>query len=189
MVAFTSPYNLPYPTGGDAPCDAPLTWCDFADLVDSTLIDFNDTVNRTTRAVPFAKVSTTVSQTLTANDALLFSTVEADTDGMVNLSQTPYSVTPQRNGIYRLEGYMSIIDNVFNRFWLMTIEENGGTFIASEDGSTRNFQSIVTRARAFVRITNAPNTSYNLALTGYGAAASDPVVIAGELSILWQADL
>lgn len=189
MVAFTSPHSLPYPTGPDRPCDAPDTWCDFANVVDEKMLDFNETINRTSRVVPFAKISTATATIVGQSLPLPFTTVEGDTDDMVDFSQSPYGITPQRNGYYRLEAWVSIVDDTFDRFWILQIENGSGGYVATEDRSTRKYQSIIVRARALVRVTTAPLESFKISILSYaGSISTDPVVLQGEFSAFWIGD-
>lgn len=111
MVAFTPIYELPYQEGSDPPCFGPGTgcdnlnsvWCDFANLVETQLDDFDSIVGRTSTAVPMAKVTIPSLASVTGSQQLAFTNVSFDTDNMVDLNSV-LGITPNRNGYYRIDG-------------------------------------------------------------------------------------
>lgn len=116
MVAYTSPDCLPYFEGTDSPClntgtlcDPSTLWCDFAEIVEGRLDEFDDVVARTATSTPIAWVQTTTAFTSTAgvNSEVFvpFDTVRMDTDNMVNLDANPNGFYVNTSGLYTVFGY------------------------------------------------------------------------------------
>lgn len=120
MPAFTPVYALPYQVGTDPPCFGPGTgcdnletlWCDFAEIAEQQL-DQNDLIiGRTATAIPMARITrvfqpgevNTISPGV-ANTGF-FDTVVFDTDNMAVLP----NIIPRRNGIYRIDADMLVLN-------------------------------------------------------------------------------
>lgn len=116
MVAHTSPDCLPYFEGTDSPClntgtvcDPSTVWCDFAELVEVKLTEFDSIVARTATSTPIAWVETLVPALWTVGDpdiAVPFDTVRMDTDSMVNLDATPSGFVINTPGLYQIFGWV-----------------------------------------------------------------------------------
>ena len=115
MVAYTSPDCLPYFAGTDSPClntgtlcDPSTVWCDFAEIVEARLDEFDAVVARTADSVPIAWVETTEAERITVGGSEFFptfTTVKADTDDMVNLDEDSSGFVVNTAGLYVIFGY------------------------------------------------------------------------------------
>lgn len=116
MVAYTPDYCLPYLEGTDdlcintgTVCDPSTVWCDIATILDGALTSFDDIRERAVDSFPYAQVGITSLPYLyqlgdtTGDETLLpWDSVIGDSDGMVDLSVDPYTVTLRRSGIWNL---------------------------------------------------------------------------------------
>lgn len=128
MVQYTSPDCLPYFGCDDSPClntgsvcDPSTVWCDFAELVEAKLNEFDAAVLRTAGSIPMAWIQATVPTVIVADTPavpIIFDSPLVDTDGMVNLDTLPSSITINTPGLYQF---------VFSGVGVMT---NGGTATA-----------------------------------------------------------
>lgn len=106
MPTCTPFYDLPFIIGTDRPCDQSATWCAFAAAVDAELDRFDDIVDRTIDTIPMAQIRLTLPRTQAANPGggltvlVPFDTVDVDTDNMVDLAASPFTITLSRFGVY-----------------------------------------------------------------------------------------
>jgi hypothetical protein len=117
VVSYTSPDCLPYFTEDDplclntgTVCDPSTVWCDFAELVEAKLDEFDETIQRAADSVPMAWVETTSLFSYVIGDptrSVPFDTVRVDTANMVNLDENPSAITVTRSGLYQVVGYMT----------------------------------------------------------------------------------
>lgn len=111
MVAYSTTYCLPCLEGSDSPCvntgtvcDPSTVWCDLVNIVEAQLNPLDALLSRTATAIPLASVTGTEPLIPSTPVTVRFSTVEFDTDNMVNLDLDPTIVTPQRDGMYMAYG-------------------------------------------------------------------------------------
>jgi hypothetical protein len=102
---YTPLMNLPYPNGLDAPCDFDESWCAFTGAIDDVFTKFEQAINRTTPAVPFAMMQLTTQITIGNNNIIPFDTVVADTAGMTDLDSDLYGITIPKTGRYSMAFY------------------------------------------------------------------------------------
>lgn len=115
MVAYTSPDCLPYFEGTDSPClntgtlcDPSTVWCDFAEIVERRLDEFDAVVESTITSTPIAWVETTTPTVIVVGSVAhepVFTTVRIDTDQMVNLDTNSGGFTIQTDGLYVVFAY------------------------------------------------------------------------------------
>lgn len=107
-MPFSTFFCLPCQDGGDEPCEAPAVWCEFVSKVEAQLNSFDDTLARTGQAIPLASISIFVNgETFFGLDQpIQFESVDIDTDDMVDLSVSSVAITPSRNGVYMVQGYV-----------------------------------------------------------------------------------
>lgn len=98
MTAFTPNFDLPYPSGTDAPCDFAEQWCDFTDAVQTVIDGFQATVDRTIPAIPIARLLVTQPVTIVSGSTIPFDTVSVDTAGWVNFDSSTNTITIDRAG-------------------------------------------------------------------------------------------
>lgn len=140
MVAYTTPDCLPYFGCDDQPClntgtacDPSTVWCDFAELVDAKLTEFDQVVQRTAGSTPMAWVQATVPTVIIADapsTPIIFDSPLVDTDNMVNLDVLPSGITVNTPGLYQF---------VFSGVGVMT---NPGTATATLDATLAPFVSL-----------------------------------------------
>lgn len=112
MVACTT-LGLPYQEGTDRPCDLTETWCTFADVVETYLIDIDNIALRTATGVPMAKVVRLTEQQFAigafgyVNDVISFDTLLVDNDNMVDLASDQVRIFPTRAGVYELDAMVN----------------------------------------------------------------------------------
>lgn len=123
MTTCTPIYGLTYAIGPDRGCDIGDAFCEFASQVEALLQGFEASLNRTTRGIPMAKVSSSVAQALSGN--VTFDTEEVDTDGMVNLSASNLGITIQRTGKYVATAYSTQIDGAGVGAMDLLLNKNG----------------------------------------------------------------
>lgn len=116
MVAYTANLCLPYFEGTDSPCvdtgavcDPSTVWCDVARIIDSTFTTFDDTISRAVDSFPYAQVAVSdIPFTFSSGASnlqthlVIWDTAVGDSDGMVNLTTDPSTVTLRRSGIWNL---------------------------------------------------------------------------------------
>lgn len=101
----TALMSLPYPNGLDRPCDWDESWCTFTSAIDAVFTKWENAINRTVPAVPFAMLQLT-SQITIANFANIpFDTVVADTAGMTDLDSDVYGITIPKTARYTIAWY------------------------------------------------------------------------------------
>lgn len=107
MPDVTSPLALPYPTGGDLPCDAPATWCDFAAATEAQLLALDADLNRVEPAIPACRlVRNTPLEVTDINGVLVpWESADFDTDGMFVPGRSIFRIFPRRQGVYRVGGW------------------------------------------------------------------------------------
>lgn len=109
MVAYTSPYCLPYLEGTDSlclntgtVCEPSTAWCDLITLVEAQLDAFDAVTARTGRSVPLARISYNPTTLIALpNNTIPFDSVDIDTDNMADLTLFN-GIQPNRNGIYEI---------------------------------------------------------------------------------------
>lgn len=106
MPANTVNFNLPYPTGTDAPCDFAEQWCDFTDAIEAVLGTFQAGIDRAIPVVPAVLVRTLLTHNIANGQKIPFNEVVLDTAAMSDLDADPYSITIQRPGRYTLAAYL-----------------------------------------------------------------------------------
>lgn len=200
MVAVSTNYALPYPTGGDRPCDSWVTWQALGNRLDGVLTALNGDLDRTARTVPMAKVSTDTPQRLVLTgqgfQQVTFDAVGVDTDGMVDLASAPQVITPKRSGIWRIEfsatwDPMTVTPPYVMGAYMM---QSGGVVSGSDTIYDANWSAADAGGMGggLVRVNLAGGGLYAYGVRVSVAAGSSgqyPNVTHATLSMIWQADL
>ena len=116
MVAYTEPDCIPYFEGGDSVClntgtlcDPSTVWCDQAEVIEAKLDLFDSIVDRVVTSVPIAWVQTTTPFPyiigVSGDLHMVFTTVRADTDNMVNLDVESDGFRVNTSGLYHIWGF------------------------------------------------------------------------------------
>lgn len=101
MPNFTPNLLLPYPNGGDAPCDFAEQWCAFTARFQVIMDGFQDTIDRTATTIPMAQMRRTVPKTYTANTVILdYDAVPFDTAGFTNFDASTSTIKIDRAGVF-----------------------------------------------------------------------------------------
>lgn len=125
MVAYTSPDCLPYFECTDSPClntgtvcDPSTVWCDLVTELDLILTGFGSTQSRTADGIPLAKVANNGQvedlTTTTTTFPVVWDSVLADNDNMVNLDADNLYVKINRPGIWWIELYLEGTPDISN---------------------------------------------------------------------------
>lgn len=213
MTLTTPLYGLPYQTGSDRPCDASEVWCDFANILNSTMGGLKNTLDRIQPAVPVACVGYAgAGITIGSPNTLVipFNTVFADTDRMVDFDFSTRVIFPRRPGIYTISAIGTIyplggtaifqyvnsaIINTFTGFPLPYSTAGSPQVGAISNsilpnlvpGNPFNFQ-----AQAVARITVADMNLSALNLGGFAwslnPGGNDFVFVGGRLSVFYMRD-
>lgn len=122
MVAYTDPDCIPYFEGPDdvclntgTACDPSTVWCDQAEAIETKLDLFDSVVARVSTSVPLAWVETTdqIEYIIGTSGELHveFTTVNVDTDNMVNLDVESDGFLINTAGLYNFWGYIQGVTN------------------------------------------------------------------------------
>lgn len=201
MPATTPIYDLPYQIGSDPPCFGPGTgcdnletlWCDFASLVEGQLDENDAIIGRTATAIPMARITFT-AQPGESNFifpglfdvAAPFDTVVFDTDNMVQLP----NIVPRRNGIYRIEAGMFIIDSAevgFNTEFQIVIGDDFsvGELAAVINGDTAGRL----RASTLYEFTDFSPAPRVIRLELQSSIAATARLESASMTVYWHSDL
>jgi len=197
MPTCTPVYRFTYAICSDRPCDIGDTFCEFATQVEAEMDRLDRVVARTNTTIPMAKISTVTPQLLGPN--LNFDTVDEDTDNMVDFSESPRFIFPQRTGVYRLRFYVEVgtTGSAGSSFIVQvdaagpltspgTISPLGNPILQVVDPNLAN--SISYSLETFYRVT-LPNSRF-FASVQVGSVAGTPTTInRAELDAEWMADL
>lgn len=208
MPDVTPIYELPYPIGSDPPCFGPGTgcdnleslWCDFAALVETQLDETDLIVGRTATAIPMAQVSLTNPDETPFFDLMEdfyvpFDTVVFDTDGMAD---TPFGITPRRNGIYRIEAAATIFlvppqEDAYNAFWVKIGTEATGPSVNAVTmatmASTPGFANMFIHASTLYRFTDTSPVPRVIQMVPDPLLSPDTEFVSATLTVYWHGDL
>jgi hypothetical protein len=209
MVAYTSPDCLPYFESTDSPClntgtlcDPSTIWCDFAELVEARLDEFDDTVARTFESVPMAWVDTTTPFTYVIGDPTLavpFDTVRVDTDNMVNLDESSSSINVTRDGLYQVVGYgTAIFDRLGASVGSVALSIQFAPFLLTMGAITPNeFRASNTTANDLEVVSPKIQGVYAfqagqaaiMAMTGSGVVGDKFTFSEAMMGLIWVGDL
>lgn len=104
MTLFTPNFLLPYPSGGDEPCDFPQQWCEFTEAANAVMAQFQSTVDRTVPVIPIARLELTTPLAVVANDNITFDTLSVNTAGWVDFDVDPAGITINQGGRFAVTG-------------------------------------------------------------------------------------
>lgn len=187
MAAVTSTQQLPYPAGGDRPCDSWMTWNSLAFTVEDRLTALDTVLDKTARAVPLAKAQCSVPRQLSANDYfVIFDTVDVDTDGMANLAGNPKFLVPQTAGYYHINAWAAW--DGLDRFALphIYISTGGNSFEVGMDmpEAADGYDSggILNNV---MRIATPGVTGIGIRVDSSGVTGDDPRVTRAALTVTW----
>jgi hypothetical protein len=142
MTLETAIYGLPYQEATDAPCDAPEVWCDLASRVNEVMTGSKNVIDRLEPTVPLAVVTRTTQQVFDTNTGpIVWDTVEADTDAMVDFDASAVFVFPRRTGIYEVSLWAQVfssttpIDTLLQLFIVSALTNFPTPFSASGSAS------------------------------------------------------
>lgn len=201
MPATTPVYDLPYAVGTDPPCFGPGTgcdnletlWCEFASLVEDQLDENDLIIGRTATAIPMARLflrpttpDNLISPGLFDDGSLPFDTVIFDTDNMATL---PY-ITPQRNGIYRIDATMFVDDPAesgLNTEFQIFIGPNTdvGSMSAVVPASGQDHY----RASTLFSFSDTSPVPRNIGVALQSSIAATAVLISASMTVYWHSDL
>lgn len=100
MPNMTPVFQLPYPSGSDAPCDFDEQWCAFTAAMDAVFTTWQAGIDRTVPVVPAAKLLLATTATVPAGNPVPFDTVLFDTAAMTDIDADPYRITIPQTGRY-----------------------------------------------------------------------------------------
>lgn len=128
MPTNTLNFNLPYPSGTDAPCDFDEQWCDFTAAIDSVFDTFQAALDRTVPVIPAAKLRLSAPADFVDSSPVIFDSVVFDTAGFTDLDADPYHIFINRTGRYTVTCMSVVITQA-------TIPPGFlGTWVLVEDG-------------------------------------------------------
>lgn len=110
MPDSTPIFDLPYPTGSDAPCDFDEQWCDFTEAIAEVFSTFDEGLDRTNPIIPMAMVRQTGPVVVSNLVQVPFDTVVVDTAGMTDIDADPFSIRTTRTGRYTVAAYLNLND-------------------------------------------------------------------------------
>lgn len=102
MPLYTPNFALPYPAPLDEPCDFAQQWCDLSSRFQTLLDGYHTIIDRTTPAIPVARLLITEPTSFSVNQELIFDTLSVDTAGWVDFDADPQGITVDRGGYYYL---------------------------------------------------------------------------------------
>ena len=100
MPNNTANFNLPYPSGSDAPCDFDEQWCDFTAAIDGVFDIFQAALDRSVPVIPAAKLRLSTAANFVDSSPVIFDSVVFDTAGFTDLDADPYHIFVDRTGRY-----------------------------------------------------------------------------------------
>lgn len=107
MPNNTVNFNLPYPSGSDAPCDFDTQWCEFTDAINDVIATFQAGADRAVPVIPAAMLRTNTVRNIINGNVIPFDEVVMDTAGMTDLDADPYRITITRTGRYTLAAWLN----------------------------------------------------------------------------------
>jgi hypothetical protein len=178
LTAYTAG-GLPYQTGGDRPCDAPATWCDFTTALEAQLYADDLVIGRYDPTIPMAKMSrsTLITATIGATAqpvAVPFEGSDVDTDDMIDFSISSFNIRPRRLGTYLVTGTLMLYVTGFDNLSLYITR---GPIVAGTFGT--GFTAIA--ESGIVMPASSSTAVYGIKVSAHSAWSSDDTLGFGLL--------
>lgn len=188
MVATTT-QGLPYPTGGDRPCDSWMTWEALATTLDAKLVAVDADLDLTAYGRPIAKVSTTTAQQMPSSGPgtfVKFDTVEVDTDSMVDIVGNSQFVVPRRTGLFHVVAFANF-DNLDTGALAYVALAYGAQSGYDKQVVQREFNWTLYKSGAHVESDTylSPTLGIGIQLTSTGVIGDDPRLLSAQLSVYY----
>lgn len=94
MTSSTTNFSLPFPDGGDRPCDFAQQWCDFTDALDVVLDRFQATLDRVMPMIPIASLKVSEPTVFTSFGLISYDAVVIDSAGWTTVDLDSTQISP-----------------------------------------------------------------------------------------------
>jgi hypothetical protein len=180
----TTLMKLRYPNALDKPCDWDESWCTFTGDIDAVFTKWENGLNRSYPAVPFAMLQLTAQVNVGNSQPVPFDTVVVDTAGMTDLDADPYGIIIPKTARYTVAWYFKqLTGGIVNG----QISGSGGTVptiqhlildrnIALGYGNTTDFDVFT-----FLQ-------GDRIVLTTFESGATSRTILEAWLAVYWHAD-
>jgi hypothetical protein len=187
VLSATTLMGLRYPSALDRPCDFDESWCAFTGDIDAVFTKFEQAINRTVPAAPFAMLQLTTQISIGNSNLVPFDTVVADTAGMTDLDSDLYGITVPKAGRYTIAWYFKqLTGGLLN-------QQISGQVIASK--SSFNFNHVILDRNLALGYGNTADWEAASLLEGdrvtlntFESGVTTRTLLEAWLAVYWHAD-